>query len=211
MTRVIMNDERWLACRSTRSCSLSSPALRTRARCCTSPTRTRSTTLGCAVATASSTAFPVMLVDEAETVSDEEHERLLAKAAAEGIRPNFDAGEGAGERRRRRELDLARQPGHARGDRGPAGAARGLRRDGAHEVPRPSLARRPRAIVVLGMGGSGVAGEILQAIGEDQLRLPVVLVGDYCAPGVRRPEHARVRRLVLRPDRRDPRGRRDRS
>ncbi|HLN06100.1 MAG TPA: Trm112 family protein [Acidimicrobiales bacterium] len=40
--------------------------------------------------------IPVMLVDEAETVSDEEHERLAAKAAAEGIRPNFDAGEGAG-------------------------------------------------------------------------------------------------------------------
>ena len=40
--------------------------------------------------------IPVMLVDEAETVSDEEHERLSAKAAAEGLRPNFDAGEGAG-------------------------------------------------------------------------------------------------------------------
>ena len=39
-----------------------------------------------------------MLVDEAETVSDEEHERLSAKAATEGIRPNFDAGRG---RRRR--------------------------------------------------------------------------------------------------------------
>ncbi len=40
--------------------------------------------------------IPVMLVDEADDVSEEEHERLLAKAAAEGIRPNFDAGEGAG-------------------------------------------------------------------------------------------------------------------
>ena len=38
------------------------------------------------------------------------------------------------------------------------------------------------AIAVLGMGGSGVAGEILQAIGKDQLRLPVVLVGDYSLP-----------------------------
>ena len=38
------------------------------------------------------------------------------------------------------------------------------------------------AIVVLGMGGSGVAGEILQAIGKDRLRLPVVLVGDYSLP-----------------------------
>ncbi|HYA68537.1 MAG TPA: Trm112 family protein [Acidimicrobiales bacterium] len=28
--------------------------------------------------------IPVMLVDEAETVSDEEHERLMAKAGSEG-------------------------------------------------------------------------------------------------------------------------------
>jgi len=38
------------------------------------------------------------------------------------------------------------------------------------------------AIVVLGMGGSGVAGEILRAIGRDQLRLPVVPVSDYVLP-----------------------------
>jgi uncharacterized protein YbaR (Trm112 family) len=35
--------------------------------------------------------IPVMLVDEAETVDDAEHERLLAKAAADGIRPTFEA------------------------------------------------------------------------------------------------------------------------
>ena len=34
--------------------------------------------------------IPIMLIDEAENVSDEEDERLLAKAAAEGIRPTFD-------------------------------------------------------------------------------------------------------------------------
>ena len=34
--------------------------------------------------------IPVMLIDEAETVSDEEHERLTAKAAAEGLRPTFE-------------------------------------------------------------------------------------------------------------------------
>ena len=39
-----------------------------------------------------------------------------------------------------------------------------------------------RAIVVLGVGGSAVAGEILRAIGADQLRMPVVLVGDYVVP-----------------------------
>ena len=34
--------------------------------------------------------IPIMLIDEAENVSDAEDERLLAKAAAEGIRPTFD-------------------------------------------------------------------------------------------------------------------------
>jgi uncharacterized protein YbaR (Trm112 family) len=34
--------------------------------------------------------IPVMLVDEAESVDDAEHERLLAKADAEGIEPTFE-------------------------------------------------------------------------------------------------------------------------
>jgi uncharacterized protein len=34
--------------------------------------------------------IPVMLIDEAEAVDDAEHERLLAKAEAEGIEPTFD-------------------------------------------------------------------------------------------------------------------------
>ena len=35
--------------------------------------------------------IPIMLIDEAETVSDEEHERLTAKAAEQGINPTFEA------------------------------------------------------------------------------------------------------------------------
>jgi uncharacterized protein YbaR (Trm112 family) len=35
--------------------------------------------------------IPIMLIDEAETVSDDEDARLLAKAEAEGIRPTFEA------------------------------------------------------------------------------------------------------------------------
>jgi uncharacterized protein YbaR (Trm112 family) len=35
--------------------------------------------------------IPIMLIDEAETVSDEEHDRLVGKAEAEGIRPTFEA------------------------------------------------------------------------------------------------------------------------
>ena len=33
--------------------------------------------------------IPIMLIDEAETVGEAEHERLTAKAEAEGIRPTF--------------------------------------------------------------------------------------------------------------------------
>ena len=34
--------------------------------------------------------IPIMLIDEAETVPDDELQRLMAKAAAEGIKPTFD-------------------------------------------------------------------------------------------------------------------------
>ena len=34
--------------------------------------------------------IPIMLIDEAETVDAAEHERLVAKAAAEGITPTFE-------------------------------------------------------------------------------------------------------------------------
>ena len=34
--------------------------------------------------------IPIMLIDEAEGVDDAEHQRLLAKAEAEGIKPTFD-------------------------------------------------------------------------------------------------------------------------
>ena len=33
--------------------------------------------------------IPVMLIDEAEAVADDEHERLMAKAADLGIEPTF--------------------------------------------------------------------------------------------------------------------------
>jgi hypothetical protein len=35
--------------------------------------------------------IPIMLIDEAETVDDAEHERIEAKVAAQGITPTFDA------------------------------------------------------------------------------------------------------------------------
>lgn len=35
--------------------------------------------------------IPVMLIEEAESVDDAEHDRLVAKAEAEGIAPTFGA------------------------------------------------------------------------------------------------------------------------
>jgi len=34
--------------------------------------------------------IPIMLIDEAETVDDAEHERLMAKATSAGITPTFE-------------------------------------------------------------------------------------------------------------------------
>jgi uncharacterized protein YbaR (Trm112 family) len=34
--------------------------------------------------------IPIMLIDEATAVSDEDHERLMAKASEQGITPTFD-------------------------------------------------------------------------------------------------------------------------
>lgn len=33
--------------------------------------------------------IPIMLIDEAETVSDAEDQRLIAKAASDGVQPTF--------------------------------------------------------------------------------------------------------------------------
>ena len=35
--------------------------------------------------------IPIMLVDEAEAVTDPEHDRLMARAEANGITPTFEA------------------------------------------------------------------------------------------------------------------------
>jgi glucose/mannose-6-phosphate isomerase len=52
----------------------------------------------------------------------------------------------------------------------------------AAEAPEVPSADGMESLVVLGMGGSSVAGEVLQAVGAGQLRLPLVLVGDYRLP-----------------------------
>jgi uncharacterized protein len=35
--------------------------------------------------------IPIMLIDEATVVDEDEHRRLVAKAEAEGVRPTFEA------------------------------------------------------------------------------------------------------------------------
>jgi uncharacterized protein YbaR (Trm112 family) len=35
--------------------------------------------------------IPIMLIDEAETVDDGEHDRIMAKVATDGLKPTFDA------------------------------------------------------------------------------------------------------------------------
>ncbi len=40
--------------------------------------------------------IPDMIIDEAETVPDTEHERIMAKVSAEGIAPTFESGDGTG-------------------------------------------------------------------------------------------------------------------
>ena len=35
--------------------------------------------------------IPIMLIDEAETVDDAEHERIMTKVEAQGITPTFEA------------------------------------------------------------------------------------------------------------------------
>lgn len=40
--------------------------------------------------------IPVMLAEEATAADEAEHERLLAKAEADGVRPTFDAGDAGG-------------------------------------------------------------------------------------------------------------------
>nr|WP_260407747.1 bifunctional phosphoglucose/phosphomannose isomerase [Planomonospora venezuelensis] len=55
----------------------------------------------------------------------------------------------------------------------------------AHEAGVPSLAAdgRPRAIVVAGMGGSGIAGDVLEAVCGNGAPLPIVTVRSYRLPG----------------------------
>ena len=51
---------------------------------------------------------------------------------------------------------------------------------------------------MLGMGGSGVAGDVLAAVAGPFMPVPVTVVKGYEAPVVRRRGHPVLRHLVLR-------------
>ena len=132
--------------------------------------------------------IPIMLIDEAETVDDAEHERLLAKAEAEGIEPRSATSE---------RDDRRRLPRDVRRGRGPARAGRGRRRAGHGRSTACPTRDQIENVVVLGMGGSGVAGDLLAAIAGPFMPVPVVVVEGLRAAVLRQRRHAGVRHVVL--------------
>ena len=118
--------------------------------------------------------IPIMLIDEAETVDDTEAARLDAKAAADGIQPTFAA--------------YARPVATDSLGFGEALCSMPEQLAAAHEaagkVPSSSLpdAHDFDHIVTLGMGGSGIAGNVLQAVGTATLPVPVTVLKHYRTP-----------------------------
>ena len=124
-------DDSW---HSTRSCSRSWPAPRTRARCCTSRTKTRSYNPRLKRRYAVRDDIPIMLIDEAETVDDAEHDRLTRRprprASRLDVRRPDAVTDSLGLPRRRRRAPRAARAPHA---------------DAAtHRRPRRCLTRRRR-------------------------------------------------------------------
>ena len=109
--------------------------------------------------------IPVMLVDEATTVDDAEHDAPHGQGRGRAACPR-PCGPGA-----RRDADgrlaaggRGRQPRHVRGD-GRAARAGGRRRRGG-AGPRRGCPSHDYVenVVVLGMGGSGIAGDVMVAV-----------------------------------------------
>ena len=59
---------------------------------------------------------------------------------------------------------------------------------------------RPRAVVVVGMGGSAIAGDVLAAVAGPTLPVPLVVAPRLRPAGLGRPDRPRRRRVLLRRD-----------
>jgi glucose/mannose-6-phosphate isomerase len=52
----------------------------------------------------------------------------------------------------------------------------------AEDLPRLETSERVAQVVVLGMGGSGISGDVFEAVAGPTLRVPVSVVKSYCVP-----------------------------
>ncbi len=50
------------------------------------------------------------------------------------------------------------------------------------ELEIASLSKMPRSIIISGMGGSGIVGDLYQTVTSDRLNIPVVVIKDYKLP-----------------------------
>jgi glucose/mannose-6-phosphate isomerase len=68
----------------------------------------------------------------------------------------------------------------------------------ARGVTSLPLHERVENVVVLGMGGSGIAGDVLVAVAAPFMPVPVAVVKAYVPARLRRHRLARLRHVVLR-------------
>ena len=149
--------------------------------------------------------IPIMLIDEAETVDDAEHDRLLAKAEADGIRRRSrPIGRAAMASTRSAMLESLRGL--------PEQLAAAHEGRGAHRTSR--RCRAPTTSTTssfCGMGGSGIVGDVARHGGHRaRCPCPIVVLKQYRTPAFVGPRTLVVRGLVLRRhggDRRDGAGR----
>ncbi len=127
--------------------------------------------------------IPVMLVDEATTVDDAEHSRLMAKAEKEGLAPTLSTGGDSvvNSGRGLATADVVDSLGMFAATAGlpeqVAGAVSGAR--DLEGLPDHEYVEQ---VVVLGMGGSGMAGDLMVAVAGPFVPVPIVVVKSYDLP-----------------------------
>ena len=129
--------------------------------------------------------IPVMLIDEATTVDDAEHDRLVAKATAEGIDAHV-----RGLRALVRPIDPDRGGvGRLLDSLGMFAAAYGLPEqitvaaDSAAAVDGLPSPDGLTSVAIFGMGGSGIGGDVCAAVAGPTCPVPIVVSKHYECPG----------------------------